>query len=111
MSGNREIISVLSLVGAEDRFIAREFQGHFLRLGLEGGLLGGLSAIAVFFAGGGLTGSWLGGDSSQQVEALFGSFALGLTGHLFILLIVALVAALAGLVSRHTVFQNLRSQG
>jgi cell division transport system permease protein len=108
MSGNREIISVLSLVGAEDRFIAREFQGHFLRLGLEGGIIGGIAAIAVFFIGGGLSGSWLGSAGNDQVEALFGSFSLGWLGHLFIVIIVALVAALAAYVSRLTVFQNLR---
>lgn len=37
MAGNREIVDVLHFVGAADRFIAREFQRHFLRLGLRGG--------------------------------------------------------------------------
>jgi cell division transport system permease protein len=108
MSGNREIISVLSLVGAEDRFIAREFQGHFLRLGLEGGLIGGLAAILTFFLGARLAGAGLGSAGTDQAEALFGSFSLGLGGHAIILLIVALIAGLAALVSRLTVFQNLR---
>ena len=33
MAGNREIIEVLHFVGAADSYIARQFQGHFLRLG------------------------------------------------------------------------------
>ena len=36
MAGNREIVEVLHLVGASDKFIAREFQTHFRRLGLRG---------------------------------------------------------------------------
>ena len=35
MAGNREIIEVLHFVGAEDRYIARQFQTHFMRLGLQ----------------------------------------------------------------------------
>ena len=34
MASNREIVEVLHFVGATDRFIAREFERHFLRLGV-----------------------------------------------------------------------------
>src|SRR4029077_11848290 len=44
MAGNREIIEVLHLVGASNAFIAKEFQGHFRRLGLHGAMIGGLAA-------------------------------------------------------------------
>jgi cell division transport system permease protein len=44
MSGNREIVEVLHFVGASDDYIAREFQRHFLQLGLKGGLIGGACA-------------------------------------------------------------------
>ncbi|HEX2725476.1 MAG TPA: ABC transporter permease, partial [Beijerinckiaceae bacterium] len=40
MAGNREVVEVLHFVGAHDRFIAREFQRRFFRLGLKGGLIG-----------------------------------------------------------------------
>jgi hypothetical protein len=40
MAGNRDVVSVLHFVGAEDGYIAREFQRHFLLLGLRGGLIG-----------------------------------------------------------------------
>ena len=36
MASNREIVEVLHFVGATDRFIAREFERHFLRLGRAG---------------------------------------------------------------------------
>ncbi|MFN3868627.1 MAG: cell division protein FtsX, partial [Hyphomicrobiaceae bacterium] len=35
MASNREIVEVLHFVGATDRFIAREFEKHFLRLGIR----------------------------------------------------------------------------
>ena len=40
MASNREIVEVLHFVGATDRFIAREFESHFLRLGVRAGLVG-----------------------------------------------------------------------
>jgi cell division transport system permease protein len=45
MAGNKDVVSVLHFVGAEDTFIAREFQRHFLVLGLKGGVVGGLASI------------------------------------------------------------------
>ncbi len=111
MAGNKDIIGVLNLVGAEDRFIAREFQGHFLRLGLEGGAIGGIAALVVFLIGGRITGSFLSADGSAQVEAMFGSFSLGWGGVLAIIAIIGLVGVLAALVSRRTVFQQLGEAG
>ena len=46
MAGNREIIEVLHFVGAADTFIARQFQSHFLRLGLRGAAFGGGAAYS-----------------------------------------------------------------
>src|ERR1700733_2847392 len=45
MAANRPIVEVLHFVGAGDRYIAARFQRHFLRLGLEGGLIGGRGAV------------------------------------------------------------------
>ena len=42
MASNREIVEVLHFVGATDRFIAREFEKHFLRLGVRAGLVGAI---------------------------------------------------------------------
>jgi cell division transport system permease protein len=111
MAGNKDIIGVLNLVGAEDRFIAREFQGHFLRLGLEGGAIGAIAALAFYLIGGKLLDVILTDDGSAQVDAMFGSFGLGWSGIAAILAIIVLVGALAALVSRRTVFQQLGETG
>src|SRR5258708_27135745 len=41
MAANRPIVEVLHFVGAGDRYIANRFLRHFLRLGPQGGRLGG----------------------------------------------------------------------
>ena len=109
MAGNQEIVGVLHFVGAEDRFIAREFQRHFLRLGLKGGLIGGASACLVFIGAGWLQ-SWMiatpGGD---QLEAMFGSFTLGIRGYLVILTIAIAIAVATGLMSRTIVYRHLQA--
>ncbi len=37
---HREIVEVVHMIGARDVFIAKEFQGHFLWLGIRGGIIG-----------------------------------------------------------------------
>ncbi len=49
LSSNREIVEVLHFVGATDRFIAHEFERHFLSLGISAGLVGALCAMTIFF--------------------------------------------------------------
>jgi cell division transport system permease protein len=108
MAGNRQIIEVLNLVGASDSFIAREFQRHFLRLGLRGGAIGGVGAMLVFWAAGLLTNRWQATPGGEQIEALFGTFALGLRGYAALVVIALLIAATTAVVSRVTVYRNLR---
>ncbi|MEO0730902.1 MAG: ABC transporter permease, partial [Pseudomonadota bacterium] len=50
MLSNREIVEVLHFVGANDRFIAREFERNFLKLGIRAGLVGAAAAVLVFLA-------------------------------------------------------------
>jgi cell division transport system permease protein len=108
MAGNREVIEVLHFVGAEDAFIAREFRRHFVKLGLEGGLVGGGAAL-VFFV---LVGAFLSGGASdglaEQARALFGAPALGWSGVLGVAATVGVVTALTGVTSRATVLGHLR---
>jgi cell division transport system permease protein len=111
MAGNREIVDVLHFVGAADRFIAREFQRHFLRLGLRGGAIGGGFAILAFGISGYLSRWFMAGAGSDQVEALFGTFSLGLRGYIAIGGIALGVAVLTGIMSRSIVFRHLRSLG
>src|SRR3546814_18809787 len=48
LSANRDVVEVLHLTGARDRFIAAEVQRHFLHLGLRGGAIGLVLSIATF---------------------------------------------------------------
>lgn len=111
MAGSREIVSVLHFVGASDRFIAREFQKHFLKLGLRGAALGGLASIIVFLLGGWLTSRWAADPAGEQIEALFGQFGLGVSGYMLIAIIAAMMALLTGLISKSVVFRQLRNVG
>jgi cell division transport system permease protein len=108
MAGNRGIVDVLHFVGAEDRFIAGQFQRHFLRLGLRGGMVGGGAAILIFIIAGLVSQRWLATPSGDQIEALFGSFSLGPKGYAAILVIAAAIAMLTGMMSRSIVFRHLR---
>ncbi len=108
MAGNRNIIEVLNLVGASDGFIAREFQRHFLRLGLRGGAIGGLGAMLVFWLAGFTAARWSSTPSGDQLEALFGTFALGFRGYAAVVLIALVIAVTTAVVSRVTVHRNLR---
>jgi cell division transport system permease protein len=108
MAGNREIIEVLHFVGAADSYISRQFQRHFFRLGLRGGLLGGGTAILVFFVSSTLS-RWLRGTpGGEQIQALFGSFGLSPQGYLAIALIAGAIAIITGFVSRIIVFRQLQ---
>jgi cell division transport system permease protein len=106
MAGNRHIIEVLHFCGAEDRFIATEFQRHFLLLGARGGAIGGMLAMAVFvgldlvFGGGGL-------GSTGQLDSLLGEFQLGWTAYAAVAVLVVAVAALTAVTSRLAVRQSL----
>ena len=75
MAGSREVVNVLHFVGAKDSYIAREFQRHFLWLGLRGGIIGGGVAIAAFLIGGLVSGRAISGTGGDQLEALFGTTA------------------------------------
>lgn len=109
MAGNREIIEVLHFVGAADSYVARQFQGHFLRLGLRGAAIGG-AAAASFFALAALFSTWGGGSAGgDELAALFGAFQLGLFGYVAILAICLAIAGLTGFLSRQIVFRQLRS--
>ncbi len=111
MASNSEIVEVLHFVGATDRFIAREFEKHFLRLGVRAGLVGAVSAMLVFFTmptvmellgGGGVT--------LAEMQRLIGTGALDLAGYVLLGLIVVVIAALCMLTSRFGVFRILNAR-
>jgi cell division transport system permease protein len=109
MATNKAVIEVLHFVGAKNGFIARNFQHHFLLLGLQGGAIGGGAAIALF-ALAGVTSRWFAGTAeADQTSALFGSFSIGLAGYIAVVAQVALIAAVTALTSRHTVNRTLEA--
>jgi len=107
MASNSVVISVLHICGAEDGFIAREFQRHFLLLGLRGGLLGAALAGFLFAVLGFLVVPSIAGADGDQVSALFGHFAVGPVGYFGALGIAFLIAVMTALTSRLTVYQHL----
>jgi cell division transport system permease protein len=107
MAVNSGVVSVLHIVGAEDGFIAREFQRHFLLLGLRGGLIGACAAAFLFATLSFVVVPAIGGADGQQVSALFGRFAVGPIGYFGALGIAFLVAVMTALTSRLTVYRYL----
>jgi cell division transport system permease protein len=107
MAGNGHIIEVLHFVGAEARFIAREFRGHFLLTGMRGAAAGGAAAVVVFVIFSWWSAMNLASPEANQAAALFGHFAIGAAGYLGVLLVVALVAMLTAATSHLTVMSYL----
>ncbi|MGA9540612.1 MAG: ABC transporter permease [Methyloceanibacter sp.] len=110
MATNREIIEVLHFVGASDRFISREFEQHFLGLGVRAGLVGAIAAAVTFMLMPFLL-SLLGGGSVTEAETrrLLGNGELDLGGYFLLALTVVVVAALCMVTSRLGVFRVLKT--
>ena len=109
MATNKTVIEVLHFVGAKNRFIAENFQRHFLLLGLEGGAIGGGAAVLLFALAAGLSrffGTTVGGE---QATALFGSFAIGIGGYAAVVFQVLLIAGVTAFTSRQTVNRTLET--
>ncbi len=111
MASNREIVEVLHFVGATDRYIAREFEKHFLQLGIRAGLVGAGCAMAVFISmptvmqllgGGTVTGA--------EMKRLVGTGGLDAAGYALLGVMVIAIAALCMLTSRFGVFRILNSK-
>jgi cell division transport system permease protein len=107
MATNREIVDVLHFIGASNKFIAGEFQGRFLSIGLQGGFLGALLAIFFFLLIGTAAGSVLPSEATAQVGVLFGQFLIGWDGMAFIIAVVPVIAVLTAVTSRVTVRRYL----
>ena len=109
MAANRPVIEVLHFIGAQDRFIAGQFQRHFLWLGLKGGLFGGFAAIVLFALIVPVEAIIRGNAGPEQFAALFGSLTLGFAGYLVIFVQILVIAAVASEASRRTVNQTIAS--
>lgn len=107
MAGNGHIIEVLHFVGAEARFIAREFRRHFLSTGMKGAAAGGLAAVLVFLVVSFWSARNLATPEADQASALFGNFAIGASGYAGVALTVLLVGVLTAATSHVTVVTYL----
>jgi len=111
MAGNKEVVDVLHFVGANDDFIAREFQRRFFRLGLRGSAVGAGGALVLTTILGLVTRSWRASPAGDQIEALFGSFSMSWRGYALVVVIALVVALVTGIVSRLTVRRFLNAHG
>lgn len=107
MAGNGHIIEVLHFVGAEGRFIARQFRQHFLMTGIKGAAAGALAASLAFVAVSFWSSRNLATPEADQATALFGSFSIGLLGYLGVALIALLTAVLTAATTHLTVVAYL----
>jgi len=103
MAGNREVVEVLHFVGADDNFIAREFQRRFFGLSLRGSIVGAGAAIIMMLAFGAMSGMWRASAAGDQLEALFGAFDIGWSGIAVIVLVALIVSMITAVVSRAAV--------
>ena len=94
---HQEAIEVLHLIGAQDKYVARQFAGRALSLGLRGGVAGMALAVPSLLGLGAL---------ARSMEVL-PDFTLGTT-HWVILAVLPLTAALIAMVTaRVTVMRTL----
>jgi cell division transport system permease protein len=104
-------VEVLHFVGATDRFIAREFEKHFLRLGIRAGVVGAALAMLVFFlmpTGMELLGG--GAVTLSELRRLIGTGVLDFSGYMVLSGVVVVIAALCMMTSRVGVYRILHSQ-
>ena len=110
MASNREIIEVLHFVGANERFISREFERHFVGLGVRAGIVGAVSAGLVFLLLPSVMHVLGGGPvTATEMSRLVGSGELDLKGYLLCALVVLVVAGLCMITSRVGVIRVLKS--
>jgi cell division transport system permease protein len=107
MAGNGHIIEVLHFVGAEARFIAREFRQHFLVTGMKGAAAGGAAAVLVFIVFSWWSSRNMATPQADQATALFGNFAIGSAGYFGVVLMVLIIGALTAATSHVTVVTYL----
>ncbi|WP_426439863.1 cell division protein FtsX [Bradyrhizobium genosp. P] len=107
MAANRPIVEVLHFVGAGDTYIANRFLRHFLRLGLEGGLIGGGAAMLTFGFSESIANWFSGTPVGDQFAALLGTFSLRPLGYLALAAQAAMIAIITAWASRRTLFATL----
>ncbi len=104
LASNREIVSVLNFIGAEEKFIARQFEAHFLKVGIKAGIVGAGLASIVFLCMPYLTeGASSSVTSEVEIRRLVGAGTLDLGGYIVLLVVVIVVAGICKMTSRYGV--------
>jgi cell division transport system permease protein len=107
MAGSRDVVDVLQLVGADQRFIVREFALRFLGVAAAAALCGAVAAAVAAPLLGYVT-SLASATSQAGSDAFLGTATIGWRGYVLIAAVAATVAAIAGLVSVVTAKRFLR---
>ena len=111
LASNREIVSVLNFIGAEEKFIARQFEAHFLKVGIKAGIAGAGLAAIVFFCLPYLTeGVSSSVTSKAEIRRLIGAGTLDFYGYIVLFFVVVVVAAICKMTSRYGVRSILNQQ-
>ncbi|MEO0635497.1 MAG: ABC transporter permease [Pseudomonadota bacterium] len=107
LAGNRQIVEVLHFVGAEDSFIAQQFQRHFFALALRGVALGGIAALILFY----MLSIWVSASiatpQGDQTAAFFGQFVLPGHGYFWLAVTSFSIAVLTAITARYAVHSYL----
>lgn len=101
LAANRETVEVLHLIGAQDAFIAREVQRHFLTTGLKAGFTGWAAAALTFL----VFGLMAGGGAGEV--SLLPQLQLPWHHYVTLLAIPVTVTALTAIAARMTVMRAL----
>lgn len=104
---NRTVVEVLHFVGARDGFIAAQFQRHFLKIGAQGGAIGGGAAALLFLSLTFLPSA--AGMVDPDTPSVLAWLQPGPWGFAGILFAVLLASGVTALTSRITVYRTLRT--
>ncbi len=96
---HREAIEVLHLIGAQDSYVARQFAGRALALGLKGGVIGLALGLPTLMA--------IGYLAQQMDSSLVPNIRLGLVHWAIIGALPVVVATIAMVTARLTVLKTL----
>ncbi len=111
LASNKEIVAVLNFVGAEEKFIAKQFETHFLKVGIKAGVAGAGLAALVFLALPRVT-EGMGGTAAAEAEIrrLVGAGTLDAGGYAILVTVIVAVALICKMTSRYGVRRILNQQ-
>lgn len=96
---HHQVIELLHLIGAQDSYVARQFQTHAMKLGFKGGILGFAAAIATVYGAGLLL--------SNIGRVLLPEFTFGPRAWIALCALPLLATLVAMLTARWTVLRTL----